>query len=310
MDGFPEVWPIEKHTFYNQLLDLEPSRRSAPSDPREHKLCASWIVRACMDYGFRPDTAALAVEYFAAFLKGARQANPASLTFKQLIVKVAGKAVTPGVHKESQICELLCICCIAISAKKLEAKEKAPYLGDFDENFSFQELRAMESLVLIGLDFNLTYATAFDFSEFWLSRTSPSVDRKGLKTLIHEAINTCIKEEAFFTMPAHLFGTAANLWAHYAMKIPLEEFEAEVIATTKSEGGLNEDLLEGLATIGSVMQEAYPHAYKPVRASSPDNLLEVHTVFSGEVRKGSLKRPTPERFNAKPADTKVAKLVK
>ena len=51
----------------------------------------------------------------------------------------------------------------------------------------------MESLVLIGLDFNLTYATAFDFSEFWLSRTSPSVDRKGLKTLIHEAINTCIK---------------------------------------------------------------------------------------------------------------------
>ena len=56
-------------------------------------------------------------------------------------------------------------------------------------------------------------------------------------------------------MPAHLFGTAANLWAHYAMKIPLEEFEAEVIATTKSEGGLNEDLLEGLATIGSVMQE-------------------------------------------------------
>jgi len=305
MDGQPEVWPVEERTFYAHLLRTEQGRLQGPSDPREHKLCSSWIVRACSDYGFRESTASLAVEYWAAFIKSARKSNPRHLTFKQLIVKVAGNSVLAGKHKESQICELMCICCIAISAKKLEPKEKAPYLGDFDENFTFDELRAMESTVLFHLEFNLTYATPLDFSEFWLSRTSPFVDRKGLKTLIHEAISAAVADEFYYLTEAHDMGTAANIWAHYALELDTTEFEAEVMNTTNSKGGLSESLLMAVESIGKRLSEAYPHAYKPYRASSPANAMDIHHhVFSGEPAAKCLKRPIPEKFskpNAKQA---------
>ena len=46
------------------------------------------------------------------------------LTFKQLIVAIVGPAMIKEGHKESQMCECLCICCIAVAAKKIEPKEK------------------------------------------------------------------------------------------------------------------------------------------------------------------------------------------
>lgn len=278
---------------------------AAPADPRERKLCTTWIVRACSDYGFRANVAGLAVHFFDRYLRAARLREPSlrvdasqRLSFKELIMKTAGEATKGSQHKESQICELMCICCITVAAKLLEPKEKAPYLGDFDENFAFHELKEMEKLVLEALDWRLSYATAWDFTAFWTDFTDRSTDKKQFKTLCDEALGRCVKEDAFSSMRSSVFGAAATVWVHAALRKPTEQWESKLRETAGIH--MDEDMLVALDKIGEVMQKEYPYAYTPYRSGSPTNVTDMCAhgfPFSNEVDgRSGLKRPSAERW--------------
>jgi len=304
MEERPEVWPAERREYYRHHLLQQERAPLAPTDPRERKLCTTWIVRACSDYGFRPNVAGLAIHFFDLYLSAARGREPSlrgasetRLTFKELILKTAGEATKGADHKESQICELMCICCITVAAKKLEPKEKAPYLGDFDENFAFSELRGMERLVLEALQWRLTYATGWDFTAFWTPFTERSVDKGQFKALCDEALGRCVKEEGFAAMRASVFGAATTLWAHAALGEATESWEQTLLENAGLH--MDEDLLVALDKVGEVMKKEYPQAYTPYRSGSPTNVTDMveRGFFSGEVGpKSGLKRPSAERW--------------
>lgn len=262
----------------------------------------SWIVRACQDYGFQPDTGGLGVQYFDCLMRSARRTpGTIQLTFKQLIVKVGGPAVSDSTRvKESQICELMCICCIAIAAKKLEPKEKAPYLGDFEENFGFKELQSMERLVLGKLQWRLGFSSPYDFVHFWLPQKKAfECNKAEMLALCNTSIATCIKEEAFAAIPARVFGAAATLWAHHAMRIDSADWETRLLASGKFS---EEELGVACECMGDLLEADYPHAFKPHRSGSPSGVMDVANVlgFSDDLENtqaGALKRPLPERFS-------------
>lgn len=294
MEPDPEVWPAEAGDFYNHLTRNE-RPRSPIKDSRERKLCVSWITRACSDYGFSPDTGGLAVEYFDAMMAQCRRLpDTEALTFKQLVKRVGATAVDVSRHKESQLCELICIVCISIAAKKVEAKEKAPFLGDFDEHFTFQELRAMERLVLDSMQWNLNCSTVFDFVHFWTQQASRDVDRVELKRLCMESIAMCMKESEFSDKSARVFGAAVTIWAHDAKSWSAVEIRASMSRLMGSQE--DADIVRAVEHVGFYLKQQYPHAFKPRRAESPTTTLEFTNTVIGycdEAAKQGLKRPTP-----------------
>lgn len=300
MDPPAEVWPTQNRDFYSHLLASE-QRLPQPIDVRERRLCVTWIVRACSDYGFRPATGGLSVKYFDAFLHASRCAPQSSLadySFKKLIMKIGSAVVDITKHKESQVCELICICCIALAAKKTEPKVKAPFLGDFDENFTFQELRKMEHEVLDKLNWKLGYSTPHDYIHFWVGRAEWGVDRKKTIMLCNEAIGMCTVE-ADFANPrsAGIFGAGAMLWAYHAQGLPTAKLENEFTSIMGVEE--EDDLHTAAEQIGSCLRISYPHAFKPRRAGSPTNVIDVPNMvaFSDDMATAQgVKRPKPEQF--------------
>lgn len=295
MSERPEVWPAEGKQFYAHLLAQE--RYTGPIvDPRERGLCVQWIVRACSDYGFRGGVAGLACKLFDAFLSNARTQKGCSareLTFKQLMVKAAGHLLDMSVHKESALCELLCIVCISISAKKVEPKERAPHLGDFDENFTLDELKQAEALVLNTLRWRISYATPYDAVHYWVMRLHRNMDRAKFIMLCEEAIGKSIPEHSISDRRATVFGGAVTIWALVVMGIDTTEWEAELETHLKF---AMEDTLVTSEDIGVHLRDEYPMGYKPRRVDSPANIMDLRMHFSDSpVSHQGLKRPVPER---------------
>lgn len=301
MDSVEEVWPSRGREFFSHLLSNEHTI-GAPQDPRERRLCATWITRACSDYGFQPDTGGLAVKYYDAFIEAYRQQpnlNVAEVPFKQLINHVGAQVLDVTTHKESQICELVCIVCIAVAAKKTEPKEKAPFLGDFDENFTFNELRAMERLVLKALQWSLCYSTPYDFTYYWMGAEKlRGSEREKTNELCHEAISKCTIENEFASpLSSSIFGSAAMLWAYYVQGKCTEKLEQEM--TSHMGGGKTEELLETAEKIGSQLNSEYPQGFRPRRSDSPSSIMGVTSMmlFCDDMSASQgVKRPTPERF--------------
>lgn len=301
MEPHGEEWPVQSRDFYDHLLNQQRTV-AAPADVRERKLCVTWITRACCDYGFSPETGALAVAFFDAFMAASRAQHNTQLNFKQLMVQVGAAAVDTARHKESQICELMCIVCIAVAAKKVEPKEKAPFLGDFDENFSFTELKKMETLVLNLLQWDLGAATVYDFLHYWVGQSSlHTSQQKHLKELANEAILYCIKENDFAEKPACVFGAAATLWAFAAHGLSTEELEVDMLAHL---GEMDDEAKWCFEFMGNAFSASYPQAYRATSAGrhSPSSIMDVANAFSAEpaVTKSGLKRPTPERPDRTP----------
>lgn len=302
-----EEWPVQSRDFYDHLLNQQ-RKVDAPADQRERKLCVTWITRACSDYGFSPETGALAVAFFDAFMTASRKEHSTELNFKQLMVQVGAAAVDTAKHKESQICELMCIVCIAVAAKKVEPKEKAPFLGDFDENFTFKELKKMETLVLDRLGWDLGAATVYDFLHYWVGQSSvQSSDRKRLKEIANEAILYCIKENEFATQTPSVFGAAVSLWAFAAYGLSAEELQAEMWMHTSLS---DEDVNACCEYMGNALSASYPQAYRATTAGrhSPSSVMDMANAFSSEpaATKAGLKRPTPERPERAPETTDLS----
>lgn len=301
MEPHGEEWPVQSRDFYDHLLNQQRTV-AVPADLRERKLCVTWITRACSDYGFSPETGVLAVAFFDAFMAASRKEHSTELNFKQLMVKVGAVAVDTAGHKESQICELMCIVCIAVAAKKVEPKEKAPFLGDFDENFTFSELKKMETLVLDLLGWDLRAATVYDFLHYWVGHTLvPISHRKQLKEAANEAISYCIKENEFATQTASVFGAAVSLWAFAAQGLPTEGLEEEI----RTHPALSDDDVKACCEyMSNALYTSYPQAYRATTAGrhSPSSIMDVANAFSSEpvVNKSGLKRPTPERPDRAP----------
>ena len=76
-----------------------------------------------------------------------------------------GTSLSMEHYGESQICELLCISCLIVSAKNSEPKSLL--LTDLDENFSFEELQRMELFVLDTISWNASRTTPYDYILFW-----------------------------------------------------------------------------------------------------------------------------------------------
>ena len=126
---------------------------------------------------------------------------------------------------------LLCVACFfvcVIACLDFDPIPQAPFLGDFDENFTFQELRKMEHEVLDKLNWKLGYSTPHDYIHFWVGRAEWGVDRKKTIMLCNEAIGMCTVE-ADFANPrsAGIFGAGAMLWAYHAQGLPTAKLENE-----------------------------------------------------------------------------------
>lgn len=305
-----QEWPIVGKEFFAHLLAQE--RTPGPLiDEREHRLCVEWIVRACMDYGFKPNVAGLASKFFGAFLHHARskpKCTASDLTFKQLMVKTAGHILDMNVHNESALCEMICIVCVAIAAKKVEPKSVGPYLGDFDENFTFEELKKAESTVLGFLRWNISYSTPYEFVEYWMPLMPRGVDRKQCQDLCVEAIGACLPEVNFYDSRPSLFAAAATLWSLSVMKCDASEWTNEIMAQLGC--GIMEKVwaLQDDMCLNETLRKAYPHAAKPQdRSNSPAGVMDVHMMFE-DVSVG-LKRPIAERFDGG-SQTKIARMAK
>lgn len=295
MEERQEVWPEAGKEFYAHLLAQE--RSTGPVvDPRERGLCLQWIVRACKDYGFRPGAGGLAATLFDAFVSAARTQKGCSIreaTFKEVMVRVAGHLLDMNVHKESALCELICIVCISIAAKKVEPKEHAPYLGDFDENFTLGELKRTEALVLGQLRWHISYSTPYDSVHYWASRLPCGVEKSKFIELCEEAIGVCLPELSFNERRATVFGAGVTLWALAAMsqEAHLPEWakllETHLTFAMEQAFAVQED-------VGNHLQDAYPHAYRPCRADSPPSILEGMPFREG-IPQG-LKRPVAARW--------------
>jgi len=299
-----EEWPSAGKEFFAHLLAQE--RAAGPLvDEREHRLCVEWIVRACSDYGFKPNVAGLATKFFGAFLRLARSKfqDKMKLTFKQLMVKVAGHILDMEKHNESALCEMICIVCIAIAAKKVEPKAVGPYLGDFDENFSFEELKKAESLVLGCLRWNLSYSTPYEFVGYWMTHLPRGIDRNRFQDLCIEAIGVCLPETNFYDVRPSLFAAAVSLWSLTVMKSDdLSDWTNEL--TTQ----LGYDVMESVRGLQDhiCFNDTLRKAYPDVRSESPEVGMDVHMMFE---KQAGLKRPIAERF-ASGSQTKIAKLAK
>ena len=82
-------------------------------------------MQACVEYEFRADVPAAAVRYFDELIAHVRSLPESrGLKFKQMVVVLASRKLDTELHKESAICELICIICISIAAKKLEPRQK------------------------------------------------------------------------------------------------------------------------------------------------------------------------------------------
>lgn len=303
----PEVWPAEGKQFYAHLLAQERST-GAIVDARERGLCVQWIIRACQDYGFRPGSGGLACKLFDALLSNARSQKGCTareLTFKQLVVKLAGHILDMSKHKESALCELLCIVCISIAAKKWEPKERAPYLGDFDENFTFVELRKAETLVLDKLRWSISYSTVYDCIHYWAMRLPRNLECKEFITLCEDGAGKCIPDHAINERRVSVFAAGLTLWAFAAMQLETSEWEQELKTHL---GFAMDDAFAVQDDIGAHLRDEYPVAYKPrSRLDSPQTIMDMHKQFSDSPSSPQgLKRPVPER----PADDNKMKHVK
>jgi len=300
MEDVSEVWPVDGDEFFQHLIRQDRVLGNTLSS-RERRLCITWIVRACSDYALSSVTGVLAVKLYDAFIHKCRQRpGLAKLTFKQLVVQVGSSVVDISKHKESQICELMCIVCIALAAKKCEAKEKAPFLGDFADNFSFQDLRAMEHHILNALCWNVSFSTPSDFVQYWVERSPCGVNRAKTNALCHEAIAKCITEIEFASpKKSSLFGTAVVLWAYNAQSLPTAELQKNVQSL------MGQDMVELHLTVEQIathLSSRYPHAVCApchCRTDSPGNIVNVTSVFCERTQCDPLPmcvKRTPERF--------------
>jgi len=296
-----EEWPIAGKEFFGHLLAQEKAV-GALADKAEYRLCVDWIVHACVDYGFKANVAGLASKFFGVFLHEARskpKRRKLDLTFKKLIVKMAGHMLDMRKHNESGLCEMICIVCIAIAAKKLEPKAVGPYLGDFDENFTFEELKKAESFVLGVLRWNLSYSTPYEFVQYWLPLMPVSVDRKQCQDLCTEAISACLPEVNFYDSRPSVFAAAATLWSLGVMEYDVSEWTEEL--NVQLGCGVMESvwMLQDHMYHNAKLCEAYPHAAKPMgdRADSPAAAMDVHMMFDQNSSAG-LKRPIAARFDS------------
>lgn len=303
-------WPIAGKEFFAHLLAQE--RTTGPLvDERENRLCVEWIVRACSDYGFKPNVAGLAAKFFGAFLHHARskpKCTVCDLTFKQLMVKTVGHILDMNTHNESALCEMICIVCIAIAAKKVEPKSVGPYLGDFDENFSFEELKKAESTLLGFLRWNIAYSTPYEFVQYWMPLMPRGIDRQKCQDLCFEAIGTCLPEVNFHDSRPSLFAAASISWALTVMNCDLSEWMKEL--TTQLTAGVMENvwLMQDDICLNASLRKSYPHAAKPgCRADSPAGVMDMHMLFEMDAGAG-LKRPIAERFDDG-QNNKVARIV-
>jgi len=322
----PEVWPSSVDQDWAVLRTREQQhlrkRRKGIVDHRERKLCVSWLIRACEEYGFRPDVCALAIQFYDSILDCFRvKYDPKNYTFKQMVVAATTGVLNAQQHKESAMCELICIICISIAAKKLEPKEKAPYLGDFEDYYQFSELQSMEHRVLDMLNWDLASCTALDFVHVWLAKPQHETHqqqrlREDIQKLVEISIKKCMRDAAFAMTKPSLLGTASMLWAHRVIAAKTGEYEA----TRKWERQLAdrlatdwEDMLMLAENIGSVMalDAQYENPFSVDRAESPSTVVDLNQMMAREVlfpdsqTKSSkvvlvstaVKRPMPEWHN-------------
>jgi len=263
-------------------------------DIRERKLCTKWIVQACSEYGFRTCVTGAAAAYFDRVMSYARSLPELSnITFKESIVAFAARRIDPLRHTESAVCELICIVCISIAAKKLEPKAKAPFLGDFEDFYSFKELQKMENLVLEALKWDLSSVTAIDFFHHWQPHMS-SGHQKTLQEVCEKCVLRSIGETWYSESQPSLAGAAVTVWGHAALRLDVEMWQQRLMAHADL------DLDEVLRVVGFMSQllsKEYPDAYVPSRSCSPVSVMEITTEFHGNktmVQPG-VKRPTPKR---------------
>lgn len=301
MEKCQEVWPSAGRDFYEKLEKLErmPHRSYPLADARERRLCIQWILRACDDYGFNKSTGTLAAKLFEVFLLNARVSPAAKdLSLKTLVVKVAQGLIDPQKHKESSICELICIVIIAVSAKKVEPKESAPFLGDFDENFSFSELMAMETRVLNILQWNLSYSTVYDFTAYWEQFLPKGIDRKKFTAILEEAVTVSAPEHNFAFFRPSILAAGTTLFAFSALQISSKEWEAKLETHLGEAVG---DALTARDQIADLLADQYPHAVSAVmRPESPDQVTGLPAALTASTqqipaRPQGIKRPVAQR---------------
>jgi len=266
MDGVEDARPSREREFFSHLLSTEHSL-GPPQDPRERRACAAWIRQACSDYRLQPDTGYLAVKYYDAFVQAYRQQlnlSVAAMPFEQLVKHVAAAALAStrtrrslNEHKESQVCELVLLVCIGVAAKKNESREKALFLGDFNQNFTFEELQAMEHHVLKTLGWNLHYCTPYNFIYYWLGAEKlHDTERKKTNKLCVEAIFNCgIDNEFAGPLSSSIFGSAAMLWAYRVHEKCTKKLEQQM---SSHMGGCMEELLATVKRISSHLHSTYP----------------------------------------------------
>jgi len=288
-----EVWPTSDADFYRHLVKQE--RCFEPiQDVRERKLCVDWIVRACTEYGFRADVPAAATRYFDELIAYARSLpSSQGLKFKPMVVTLASRKLDTQAHKESAICELICIICISIAAKKLEPKAKAPFLGDFEDHYTFAELRNMETLVLDALQWDLSSCTAIDFIHHWLPRIplEDPCQRRKMQEHSERCVHKCLGEAEFAKMRPSIIGAAATLWGHAAMNLDFKKWEEDLLTLVDF---TVDEVSPVVETMAELLSDEYPDAYHALsrRSCSPLSVLNMTTEFR---KLPGVKRPTPER---------------
>jgi hypothetical protein len=299
-----EDWPIAGKEFFAHLLAQERTPGLPVVDEREYRLCVEWIVRACSDYGFKPNVAGLATKFFGVFLHYSRsqpKCTACDITFKQLMVKMVGHILDMNKHNESALCEMMCIVSIAIAAKKVEPKSIGPYLGDFDENFTFAELKKAESTLLGFLRWNIAYSTPYEFVQYWMPLMPRGIDRKKCQDLCFEAIGACLPEVTFYDSRPSLFAAASILWALTVMNCDATQWTNEISAQLGCSVMESVWLMQDDICLNASLRKAYPHAAKPhCRSDSPAGVMDMHVIFEKDAGVG-LKRPVPER----PSDGKI-----
>lgn len=312
MEDVVEVWPTGPGPEFLAHLLAQEFCPGPLFDQRERKLCVQWINRACVDYGFTANVGGLATKFFDVFLAGARsqaKCGLRELTFKQLIVKVSGYILDMNKHNESALCELLCIVCIAIAAKKVEPKARGPYLGDFDENFTFEELKAAEALVLCQLRWNISYSTPYEFVQHWLAQLPAGLEQNKCQSVCFEVITTCIPESNFYDKRPSVFGAGALLWGLTAAgEIETAKWENELTSQLGASFMESAMVMQDDISFNETLRHKYPQACKPRRAPTPHHVMDLHLQFDNVVNPtAGLKRPVAERFDAQTTAPKVSK---
>ena len=289
-------WPTTDADVYRQLRSQEcdPTAVCDWARTRERQLCANWIVRACSDYGFREDVPAAAVLFFDRLMSRVRkQPGMADNRFKDIVLMFVGNKIDIRDRKHSSACEIICIVCITIAAKKLEPRMSAPFLGDFEGYHSFADLRSIETLVLNSLQWDLTSCTAVNFLHHWLPRLELQ-HREQIQILGNKILLRCLSDPELAQIWPRYLGAASVVWAHAVLQLDAGEWQKSC--------ELNLHEVESVVDcMAAIMSDEYPEVLERRRSRSPVTIMGVQDTISCTISKinnspqPGLKRPIPQR---------------